>query len=715
MLSFSKPFSIAAVVLSILIALPVFAQPKPQPQAAKPPERYQTVLDRLDAMTNLPVIKWRYHAADMPHPEDPALDDSSWTPVTYGRNAIMSSSTNASQWYRTMIEIPTSVGGKDIRGARVHLALRVPSLARVFFNGSMVAQGNGNLLLPILIAEKALPGQRILVAVSVTRLTGAQLTFDFPSQVDPGLLRREIMTATAIMAGFPDGNAERQKQLDSVVKSIDITALDRGDQQAFNHSLEAAEQDLAPIRNWMKQFSIKAVGNSHIDMAWLWPWTETVEVVRDTYTTALQLMREYPDFTYTQSSAQTFEWLEQKYPDLFHQIQERVKEGRWEIVGGMWVEPDLNMPDGESLVRQLLVGKRYFKNKFGVDVNIGWNPDSFGYNWQLPQIYKKSGFDYFVTQKISWNETTVFPHKLFWWQAPDGSRVLTYFPDGYSNGVDAVHIGGDVAMYVPKTGFPELMHLYGVGDHGGGPTQQMMDEIVRLKDPSVAFPKISFSTSKAFFSDLQHSLDRGDLKPPVWNDELYLEYHRGCYTTQSETKKLIRQNEELLQNAEKFAALSYLGNHEYPHSILEESWKKLLFDHFHDIMPGSGIAVNYEDAAKNLREVQLEGEKVLNTALGDLTARVDTHGEGIPVVVYNPLSWQRTDSVVVEAQSPKPDQHFEVRDFAGQLMPSQIISADDSTGKVKLRILARGVPSLGYKVIHLVPVADALAGISTKG
>ena len=174
-------------------------------------------------------------------------------------------------------------------------------------------------------------------------------------------------------------------------------------------------------------------GNSHIDAAWLWPWTETVDVVKRTFGTALQLMYEYPRYTFTQSAAQYNEWLADKYPDMNAEIKERIKEGRWEVVGGMWVEPDLNLPDGESLVRQLLVGKRWYLKNYGVDVNIGWNPDSFGYTWQLPQIYKKSGVDYFVTQKMTWNDTNQLPFKLFWWESPDGSKVLAYFPHDYAN------------------------------------------------------------------------------------------------------------------------------------------------------------------------------------------------------------------------------------------------------------------------------------------
>ena len=184
------------------------------------------------------------------------------------------------------------------------------------------------------------------------------------------------MAAQLLIAAYPDGKAERQQQLDAAVKAIDLGALDKGDQAAFDASLKASQAKLDALKPYMNQFTIKAVGNSHIDMAWLWPETETVEVVRNTFGTALQLMREYPDFKFTASAAQAYSWMEEKYPAIFQEIEQRVKEGRWEIVGGMWVEPDLNMPDGESLVRQILYGKRYFKQKFGVDVNIGWNPDS---------------------------------------------------------------------------------------------------------------------------------------------------------------------------------------------------------------------------------------------------------------------------------------------------------------------------------------------------
>ncbi len=220
-------------------------------------------------------------------------------------------------------------------------------------------------------------------------------------------------------------------KLEKAGTTVDVKALDANNQAGFDASLKRAQTVMDELNPPLQQLTIHMTGNSHIDAAWLWPWTETVDVVKRTFSTALQLMNEYPDYTFTQSAAAYNEWMAEKYPQINDQIKQRIKEGRWEIVGGMWVEPDLNMPDGESLVRQLLVGKRFYQQQYGVDVRIGWNPDSFGYNWQLPQIYKKSGIDYFVTQKMHWNDTNQLPFRLFWWESPDGSKVLTYFPTDY--------------------------------------------------------------------------------------------------------------------------------------------------------------------------------------------------------------------------------------------------------------------------------------------
>ena len=450
----------------------------------------------------------------------------------------------------------------------------------------------------------------------------------------------------------------------------------------------------------MKGFTIRAVGNSHIDMAWLWPWTETVQVVHDTFRSVLDLMREYPDFKFTMSSARTYEWMEEKYPDMFAEIRQRAKEGRWEVIGGMWVEPDLNMPGGESLTRQILVGKRYFQNKFGVDIKIGWNPDSFGYNWQLPQIYKKSGIDYFVTQKLLWaHEFTTFPYKLFWWQSPDGSRILSYFPHDYAGNIEAPSLAKDLSEWAPSLygtsfkGTPEMMHLYGVGDHGGGPTRAMLDNAVRLMSPNVVFPRLEFSTATAFFNDLDKKLL--SMNVPVWNDELYFQYHRGVFTTQADTKQRIRLTEEKLLDAEKLASLAMLYGREYPQDELERAWKRLLFDDFHDIFPGSGIAVNYLDAKSNLDDVQRVAADITRESLHELAARINSQGEGTPLLVFNTLSWPRTELIEAEVQLPGPAQNIAVSDSNGKAADAQLLSVDSATHQARFLLLANP-PSLGY-------------------
>ncbi len=697
-----------AALCALLFCLPI-VQAQEEDQQKNP---YQSELSRLHAMFAETLTDWQAHPDNLPHGEDPGLSDAGWEPVR-----VSTPWGSGPAWFRRWVEIPQSMGGYSIRGARLRLDLRASadgsSQVRVFFNGALVEMASNETQQPILLTERAEPGQKILVAVNVPAATGparienAELLVDYPAgRPDPALLYEEIRSGYALIQALSTGQPERAKQLEDAVHAINFSSLEHGDQQGFENSIRASEEKLQPIGDWAKQFSIRAVANSHIDMAWLWPWTETVEVVRNTFGTVLQLMRQYPDFIYAQSASQDYVWMEEKYPDLFKEIQQRVKEGRWEVVGGMWVEPDLNMPSGESLVRQILIAKRYFQQKFGVDVRIGWNPDSFGYNWQLPQIYKRSGLDYFVTQKMSWNDTTKFPYKLFWWQSPDGSRILTYFPHDYVNGVDPVRGSQDVAEMVPATRSPEILHLFGIGDHGGGPTRTMLDSAARWQDRPNTFPKLTYGTAQSFFSDLEKNLDQ--LKVPTWNNELYFQYHRGVMTTQSETKKRIRQSEELLMNAEKFSSLAMLDGQNYPQEELNNDWKKVLFDQFHDIMPGSGIAINYVDAARDQAVVGLSGHKILLSSLETLTARINTEGQGVPMVLFNSLSWDRTDVAEAEAQFPSalaPQGNVEVRDAAGAVLPSSVISRDDATHSVKVRFVAKSVPAMGYKVFHLVPMA----------
>jgi alpha-mannosidase len=310
-----------------------------------------------------------------------------------------------------------------------------------------------------------------------------------------------------------------------------------------------------------------------------------------------------------------------------------------------------------------------------------------------------------VTQKLMWaHEFTTFPYKLFWWESPDGSRLLTYFPHDYAANTDPVSMARDLSIWVPSLygtdakQHNDMLHLYGVGDHGGGPTRIMLDTATRWMKSDVVYPNLQFTTASSFFDDMQKKLP--NIEVPTWRDELYFEYHRGVMTTQAETKKRIRKTEELLLNAEKFSSLATLYGRKYPSEDFDRGWKRLLFDDFHDIMPGSGIAVNYLDAKRNLEDVGRAGQAILHGSLEELAARINIQGPGVPVVIFNSLSWPRKEVIEVEVQLPGVAKQIEVRDFSGKIVPSQLLTHDSETNRARLLVEA-SVPALGYKTYYV--------------
>jgi alpha-mannosidase len=691
----------------------------------------KATLDKLSALSTLPKPDWRYHLGDLAHGESNSLDDSNW-------QAVSGPLPGESLWLRATIEVPKSLDGYDLTGAEISFRMEInangPVTQIVYFNGRRVAMGTD--LEPITLFADAHPGDKVLVAVKLMhsedqkRFRGSQLNIQFAAnRPNPKDFVEEAQSAGVLLPALSQGGSDMAQKLNSSVQQVSLSSLSSGNQQAFDDSLRHAQESLMTLRPILQKANIHLTGNAHIDAAWLWPWTETVEVVRQTFGTALQLMDEYPKYTYTQSAAQYDEWEEQKYPSAFKQIQQRVKEGRWEMVGGMWVEPDLNMPDGESQVRQLLVGKRYFQSKFGVDVKIGWNPDSFGYNWQLPQIYKRSGVDYFVTQKMTWNDTNQLPLKLFWWQSPDGSRVLTYFPHDYANRIEPVNMADAFAQASSRNpGTQEMMHLYGVGDHGGGPTRAMLDTGDRWLEPDKAYAKLDYGVAGSFFSEVEPHLDTahapvwnyktlgagdtklpapptGEVSIPVWNDELYFEYHRGVMTTQAKHKRNMRESEEQMLNAEKWSSLAWLSGTPYPSSDLNEAWKKVLFNQFHDLAAGSGIGVIYQDAQKDYDMVRFTADEATAHASNTIASYINTEsaGKGAAVLVFNPLSWQRSDLAEFTVQLPGSASSVQVVDAGGKVLSAETSVANRETNTFHVRALVPDVPSLGYSLVYVRP------------
>lgn len=732
-------FNLLGVALLVVLAQTLFAQRRGVIPANLTPTA-RTVVQQLNSLQTLNTDGWKCHPGDVPHGEDVDLDDSNWQ--TVGRRDPAPQST---VWYRRWFEVPKNLNGYDLTGARIWFQFRGRTSEIIYFNGRRVALGES--LEPIILFDHATPGDRTLVAVKLAQATeartfnGASLTITFSSgRPNPIELSQELQIVDILAPSLGSRADAAYKAVDAAADAVDLKALANTDSSAFDASLRKAEAILEPLRPMLRQLSVNLTGQSHIDAAWLWPRTETVDVVHRTFSTALQLMNEYPNYTFSQSASQYSAWMDEKYPALHDEIAKRVKEGRWEMVGGMWVEPDLNIPGGESQVRQLLIGKRYIQHHYGVDVRIGWNPDSFGFNWQLPQIYKKSGIDYFVTTKLNWNDTHKLPLKLFWWQAPDGSRVLTYFPNGLGADINPVGVASELATAAKANpGAAEIMHIYGIGDHGGGPTRAMLDGAAHWTQPDVTYPEASFGPAQKFFSDVETKLDtalapvwnydvlaagtnklpepsEGKISLPIWNDELYLEFHRGTYTTQAEMKRNLRLNEEGLLDAEKYSSLAWLHGASYPQEALTEAWKKELFNDFHDLAAGSGIAVIYKDAQRDFDMIHATTSEARHNAFAVLLKDINTLGSttsanlrnSAAVVLFNSLGWQRDGNVEVNVELPESAEAVNVVDSAGHRLEAQVLRHEPHSNQFRLLIEPRDVPALGYEVLHVQGAGSAI-------
>lgn len=361
-----------------------------------------------------------------------------------------------------------------------------------------------------------------------------------------------------------------------------------------------------------------AAGHAHIDSAWLWPVRETVRKCARTFANVLALMDEDPALVFACSSAQQFAWMKDYYPGLFDRIRQRVAEGRFVPVGGMWVESDTNMPGGEALARQFVAGKRFFIEEFGYEPRDVWLPDSFGYSGALPQIAMAAGSDAFLTQKLSWNDTNTFPHSTFMWEGIDGSRILTHFPPVNTYNSDLS--GGQLALaqrnHVEKAQSNVSLVPFGFGDGGGGPTREMLAAAKRTRSLEGS-PVVTVASPQAFFDQARAA----ESELGVWAGELYLEFHRGTYTSQARTKQGNRHSERLLHEAELWATTATVTKGApYPYAELESAWQTVLLQQFHDILPGSSIGWVHDQAVENYQRVAGELEMLIGdslVALGD--------------------------------------------------------------------------------------------------
>ncbi len=708
-------------------------------------QEVQNRINEIESLINDEISLWRIKRGEVPSGEQAELDDSNWETIG-NRTAIR----DKVFWLRHEFKVPESFAGVKTQGSKIDFLYTLRGAGK--FKGKFFRNGEleesfelefGNNVTEVkkelLLKSAAQPGEKILLAFRFENQ--GRLPLLEKKEVEPGTFfqmreaRFEIEAAKdahnllseflldlkigGILLNLLPSRDRPQRQerpvsqayhqqassktfqnlrerFEKALMNFDTEPIQNGQFSEVKSSLDKFYKNIKSVSRFAKKHSIFIAGNSHIDLAWLWRWRETVEVAKETFSTIMDNMEEYPDIIYIQSQAQAYKWMEEYYPEVFERIKEKVKEGRWEVIGGMWAEPDCNLIDGESFIRQILYGKRYFKEKFGVDVKIGWNPDSFGYNWNMPQFFKKSGIDSFVTQKISWNDTNVFPYYLFWWEAPDGSRILSYFPPtGYVGRLYAERMASGLRQFEKNTGAKDVFILYGLGDHGGGPNREMLNRARRYEKQSI-FPEIKHSQ----FSQYLKKIKKKDLESlPVWKDELYLEYHRGTYTTQAETKKFNRKSEVLLSSAEKISSCAFLLGKDYGLKGLKDAWEKVLMNQFHDILPGSSINPVYKDARESYLDAQYLAKKELVESLGHIAGKIDTsQGEdGVPLVVFNSLSWDRDGVIKVKLPSEFQGE-AKVMDVSGEEIPSQIIISPERT---ILCFIAKGVPALGYRTYKL--------------
>jgi alpha-mannosidase len=421
-----------------------------------------------------------------------------------------------------------------------------------------------------------------------------------------------------------------------------------------------------------------SIGHAHIDVAWLWPLRETRRKCSRTFSTALRFLEEYPEYIFGASQAQLYQFVKEDYPELYTEIKEAVKNDRWECQGATWVEMDTNIPSGESLIRQCIYGRRFFKEEFDKEIDFLWLPDCFGYTGSLPQILKKSGVDSFISQKLSWNDTNTFPHHTYRWQGIDGSEVLCHFlpTNDYNFSNLPKNFIESENRYAQADVSDDFLNLYGIGDGGGGPSKEHIELGLRQKDLS-GVPKFKFAKAKDFIAKIQ-KIAKKDL--PVWQGELYFELHRGTYTTQAWMKKYNRMLEQKMQFIEFLSVLTNRNTSQY----LQAIWKDILLNQFHDIIPGSSIGWVYDDAhalsTKNLQKLEL----LQHNLTSGLLLSDDNNNN---IIIFNSLSHKRTE--VIEF----PYEHACDIYANDQLIPSQY-----QDNKLYFEVT---VAAMGYKILKL--------------
>ncbi|MBW4674317.1 MAG: alpha-mannosidase [Desmonostoc geniculatum HA4340-LM1] len=664
---------------------------------------------------------WLYQEYDKRITDVPPSDLSNWQPVKLNaKEHIAWTGGKKVLWLVQKLVVPQDLQGYPLAGLSLRLALVWwADAAEIYVNGELALEGDLFDSSPrVLLSRGVTPGEEFIVSLRLVSpghcdgaLVRSLLIYESndDNNPDPGFVADELAVLQLYLQKFAP------EKLDVLVEAVgEVTNRQDAKDAEWGELVKSLRQNLIQSKIQVAlsahqrcdlKSKILLLGHAHLDLAWLWPVSETWNAAQNTFASVLKLQADFPELIFCHSTPALYAWVEEHRPDLFRAIQAQVAAGRWEVVGGMWVEPELNLIAGESIVRQLLYGQRYIQQKFGKLSTVVWVPDSFGFCATLPQFFANAGIEYFVTQKLRWNDTTKFDYGAFWWRSPDGSEVFSFMSASIGEAIDPIKMASYALEWHSQTDLPQSLWLPGVGDHGGGPTRDMLETAQRWQK-SPFFPNLEFTTAEKYLHEISQSKiqnPKSKIESLTWNDELYLEFHRGCYTTHADQKRWNRRCEGLLYEAELFATLANIScGVRYPKAEIEAAWKQVLFQQFHDILPGSSITQVYLDALPQWQQVEEVGRKILQESLlaiaSHITLPQPPKPNSLPIFIFNSLNWQRSEVVSLTLPTPATiTQHWQIYDASGKLLVSQL--SQPST----LLFLASDIPPVGYRLFWLSP------------
>lgn len=674
-------------------------------------------LKRLKVKQKFTIEDWKYKEGNYIHPEDAEADPAPWEIFDcrnmhwYGKDRHY--------WFKAVYRVPGELDGKRMW---LHVRTQIdewddaknPQFL-LFVNGEVV-QGIDMNHRDVFLCPEAREGEELILelqAYTGTLHTEFNLIVEM-QEIDDRIekLYYDLWVPLAAFSRMEEDDKNRrdiQEILNTTVNFLDMRTpyseeFYRTLREASDYIDKALYSDMAGY----KDVIATCIGHTHIDVAWWWTVEQTREKVGRSFATVLKLMEEYPNYKFMSSQPQLYAFLKERYPELYGKVKERIREKRWEPEGGMWVEADCNLTSGESLVRQFMHGKRFFREEFGVDNRILWLPDVFGYSGALPQIMKKCGIDYFMTTKLAWNQFNKIPYDTMMWRGIDGTEVLTHlittlgvnqpikdFFTTYNGMLHPDAIMGGWMRYQNKDINNDILVSYGYGDGGGGPTREMLETSIRMEKGVKGIPTVRQEFARTYFDELQERV-AGNKRLPVWEGEFYFEYHRGTLTSMARNKRSNRKSELGLMDLELLGVMAQQAV-AYPAKELDAMWKLVLLNQFHDILPGSSIHEVYE--------VTKEEYSRLASQLADMSKerRKALAGEGDAVTVFNTTGRLRNDIV-------------NLGDFAGEAL------ADETGAIYPVQKTAEGsvafvknLPSKGYKSFRAVEAAEKKTPFTLKG